>query len=95
MLSRTNADSEGAVGLKRAVLPISEYMTGDDMIEFGADLQSREVYSQMEWKMKEHWFRKLDQLWGGAHDCGNYLNLNSKTCSNLKQGTCLRFKVQV
>jgi hypothetical protein len=50
--------------LKRAILPISEYMTGDEMIVSGADLQSREIYSQMEWKMKEHWFQKLDQLWG-------------------------------
>jgi len=50
--------------LQRAILPLSEYMKGDDMVTDGADLQSRELYTQMEWKMQDRWFQKLDKLWG-------------------------------
>eukprot|EP01050_Picozoa_sp_SAG11_P042761 SAG11_NODE_19871_length_457_cov_1.002793_1_plen_114_part_10 len=46
------------------ILPQSEYMPGDDMVEKGADRQSRELYTPMEWQIKTVWFRKIDAIWG-------------------------------
>eukprot|EP01050_Picozoa_sp_SAG11_P030128 SAG11_NODE_8782_length_977_cov_1.082005_2_plen_160_part_00 len=37
--------------LASQILPMSEYMPGDDMVLKGADLQSRELYTPMEWKI--------------------------------------------